>query len=216
MPRIGIYTYNCTAHFTFILQLSEVFVYINAIAIPTMQKLQLKNCFLIESFPCKNLSAIAARFRLIAPSIATRWSRSRVIAIAARWSRSRRDDCDRGAIMVIAARLWWSRRDISDRDGIEVNRACNSDAMIAIAAWWSRSRRGDRDRGEVIAISARWSWLREDDRDWGAILKSRISDPKVRIASLAIKSRSQRSYNDLSPMIMIEGRRCDRGAIQKN
>ena len=73
--------------------------------------------------------------------------------------------------------------------------------MIAIAAWWSRSRRGDRDRGEVIAISARWSWLREDDRDWGAILKSRISDPKVRIASLAIKSRSQRSYNDLSPMI---------------
>ena len=114
-------------------------------------------------------------------------------------------------MIVIAARLWWSRRDISDRDAIEVNRACNGDAMIAIAAWWSRSRRGDRDRGEVIAISARWSWLREDDRDWGAILKSRISDPKVRIASLAIKSRSQRSYNDLSPMIMIEGRRLRSG-----
>ena len=52
--------------------------------------------------PCKNLSAIGAQFRLIAPTIAMQWLQS--------------------------------RRDISDRDAIEVNRACNSDAMIAIAA----------------------------------------------------------------------------------
>ena len=48
---------------------------------------------------------------------------------------------------------------------------------------------------------------REDDRDRDAILKNRICDPKVRIAIPAMKSRSRRSDNDLSPTIVIAGRR---------
>ena len=75
--------------------------------------------------------------------------------------------------------------------------------MIAIAAqFWKivsaiprsglRCWRWNRDRGEVITISARWSWSQEEDYDRGAIQKNIIRDLMVRIAILAMKSRSQR------------------------
>ena len=64
------------------------------------------------------MTAIAARFRLIAPAIATRWSRSRrsdrdrgeVIAISTRWSWSQEDDRDRGAILVWATTIYKVKR----------------------------------------------------------------------------------------------------------
>ena len=75
--------------------------------------------------------------------------------------------------------------------------------MIAITAqFWKivsaiprsglRCWRWNCDRGEVITISERWSWSQEEDYDRGAIQKNIIRDLRVRIAILAMKSRSQR------------------------
>ena len=151
-------------------------------------------------YPCKNLSAIA-----------TRWSRSR----------SRGGYSDRGAVIAIA-----ERRDISDRNAIKINRARDSDAMIAIAAKLWRSQRDDRDRGAISGTGLRsWRWNRDrcgnvliaawwsrsrrsysdhqrDDRDRDAILKNRIRDLRPGL-------RSCRWNRDRSGIVHIAGSRSE-------
>ena len=186
--------------------------------------------------PCKHLSAIApqwprsrrdgsnrgsivhiaARFRLIAPCIATRWL----------WSRRDISDsdavevnhaCNSDATTACWSRSWQSYSDLS--------------VMILIAGKWSRLQHNfeksylqsqGQDHSDVIMISARWSWSQEEDCDRGMIGKN-----SIRIAILVMKSRSQwhctyrvvvisitakierswRSESDLSEMIVIAGRR---------
>ena len=78
------------------------------------------------------------------------------------------------------------QRDISDRNAIKINRARDSDAMIAIAAKLWRSQRDDHDRD--------------------AILKNRICDLRARIAILSMKSRSQRhcTYRGVSQRDLVK------------